>query len=69
MDDVKVFAKEKSVARESLFLMNERLRSLRLNIQGAKTRILEGPDLRSELFDPELAALNKAIDQIRRKRR
>lgn len=68
MDDVKVFAKEKSVARESLFLMNERLRSLRLNIQGAKTRILEGPDLRSELFDPELDALNKSIDQIRRKR-
>ena len=68
MDDVKVFAKEKMAARESLFLMNEKLRSLRLNIQGAKTRILEGPDLRSEFFDPELAAVNKLIDQIRRKR-
>lgn len=66
MDDVKVFAKEKSVARESLFLMNEKLRSLRLNIQGAKTRILEGPELRSELFDPELDVVNKLIDQIRR---
>ncbi len=39
MDDTKIFAKDRKAAREALFLMNDRLRSLRLNIQGAKTRI------------------------------
>lgn len=66
MDDVKVFAKEKSVARDSLFLMNEELRSLRLNIQGAKTRILEGDDVRAELFHQELDAVNEKVRKITR---
>jgi len=68
MDDVKVLAKDMSSAREALFLMNERLRSLRLNIQGSKTRILEGPEILQELLDSRLNAVNDIIEDVRKRK-
>jgi hypothetical protein len=67
MDDVKVLANDLATAREALFLMNEKLRELRLNIQGSKTRILEGKEIREELFDDRLDKVNKIIEGIQKK--
>jgi len=67
MDDVKVFAKDVSSARKALFVMNEELRGLRLNIQGAKTRILQGTELREELFDKRRDAIELVIKKIQDK--
>ncbi len=69
MDDVKVLAKDNGSAREALFLMNERLRALRLNIQGAKTEILKGAEIRGELFDERLDQINKVVDALQKRRR
>ena len=66
-DDVKVLAKDMSTAREALFLMNDELRRLRLNIQGSKTRILEGTEIRKEFFDNRLEAVNEIIKKIQGK--
>jgi hypothetical protein len=68
MDDVKVMAKDIRVARDALFLMNEKLRELHLNIQGAKTRILQYQEIRNELFDERLDKVNEVIAEIKKKR-
>jgi hypothetical protein len=68
MDDVNVMAKDIHVARDALFLMNEKLRELRLNIQGAKTRRLQDKEIRSELFDERLDRVNAVIDEVKKKR-
>jgi hypothetical protein len=68
MDDVKVLARDNRSAREALFLMNEKLRALRLNIQGSKTEILEGPAIREEIFDDRLDSVNKAIQRIQKRK-
>lgn len=67
MDDVKVLAKDMSSAREALFLLNDQLRSLRLNIQGSKTRILQGDEVLEELFDNRLNDANEVIKKIQRR--
>ncbi len=66
MDDVKVLAKEEPIAKEALFLMNDELRKLHLNIQGAKTLILEGEDIRAELVNDELEKVNGIIKKIQK---
>jgi hypothetical protein len=67
MDDVRVFAKDYTTAIESLFLMNEKLRELRLNIQASKTRVIEGDEIRNILFDDHFDDVNKVIDEIQKK--
>lgn len=69
MDDVQVLAREEGVAREALFLMNNKLRELRLNIQGAKTRILRGAEISEELFDGRLDQANDIVTNIQKKPR
>ncbi len=64
MDDVKIFSKQKDVAREVLFVMNEVLRKLHLNIQGGKTAILEEEDIQKELYDQRLEQVNRIISEI-----
>nr|WP_281722816.1 RNA-directed DNA polymerase [Nitrosomonas nitrosa] len=64
MDDVKVLSRTLASAREALFLMNDKLRGLRLNIQGAKTRILQGKEVEAELFDPRLTVVNDVIQDV-----
>jgi hypothetical protein len=68
MDDVKVLARDNGSAREALFLMNEKLRALRLNIQGSKTEILEGLEIREELFDDRLDFVNKVIQRMQKRK-
>jgi hypothetical protein len=67
MDDIKVFTKDLPTAREALFLMNEKLRGLCLNIQGSKTRILQDDEIREELFDDRLDSVNAIIREIQNK--
>lgn len=64
MDDVKLFTKDYDVARASVFLINDTLRSISLNIQGAKTKIVSGSDLRKEVVDDELDKINSAIEDV-----
>ena len=45
----------------------EKLRELRLNIQGYKTRILEDSEIRNEFFDDRLDEVNRIIDEIEKK--
>jgi len=66
MDDIKILAKDEGTARRSLFLMNEELRRLRLNIQGSKTRIISGKEIRDEFFDARLEAVNDVISGIQK---
>jgi len=61
MDDVRVFAKEEAVARRTIFLMNDVLRGLHLNIQGGKTAILKGNDIAKELTDDRFDTVNTQI--------
>ncbi len=61
MDDVRVFAKEEPVARRTIFLMNDVLRGLHLNIQGSKTAILKGNDIAIELTDDRFDTVNAQI--------
>lgn len=68
LDDVKILSKKKADAIEALFLMNEVLRSLHLNIQGSKTEIKEGKDVEEEIFDPRLDRLNNIIKDIQKTR-
>jgi hypothetical protein len=68
VDDVKVLAKDRKSAREALFLMNEELRGLHLNIQSAKTEIHEDDQIREELFDNRLEEVNKIIKDTQRKK-
>jgi len=67
MDDIKVFSKEEKVAREVIFVMNNVLRKLHLNIQGTKTMILYGEEIREELFDDRLDNVNRVIEKIQKK--
>ena len=69
MDDVKVMTKDVHIARDCLFLMNEKLRELRLNIQGSKTAILKGTEIKDELFDERLDRVNKIIDSTQKKKK
>ena len=67
MDDVKVLAKDSLLQEKLCSRMNEKLRSLRLNIQGAKTRILQDADVQGELNDSRLQDLNELIKRIQPK--
>jgi hypothetical protein len=49
--------------------MNNVLRKLHLNIQGTKTMILEGDDIRRELIDKRLDAVNAVVEEIQKKYR
>lgn len=61
VDDVKVFTRSYEDARHAVFVINESLRSLHLNLQSAKTKILHGEALDTELHDPQLESINEFI--------
>ncbi|MBW2331925.1 MAG: hypothetical protein JRF08_00240 [Deltaproteobacteria bacterium] len=61
MDDVKIFSKDESVARECIFIMNGLLRKLHLNLQGEKTLILQGEDIKNEIEDKRLEDVNAVL--------
>ncbi len=69
MDDVKIFSKDESVARECIFIMNDLLRKLHLNIQGEKTLILQDEDIRNEIEDKRLEDVNAVLKKFRKERK
>ena len=64
VDDIKIFSKSEDVAREVLFVMNNALRDLYLNVQGSKTQILKGKEIEKELVPPGMEELNEIIHNI-----
>jgi len=69
MDDVKIFAKDESTARECIFIMNDILRKLHLNIQGEKTLILHNEDIRDEIEDERLDQVNAVLKEFQEERK
>lgn len=67
MDDVVIFAKNKFVARDSLLKMNTLLRDMRLNLQGAKTKIIEGDAIEDHFHDGAMERLGPIVDDMKEK--
>lgn len=65
VDDVKVFTRNDSDARSVVFIINEALRSLHLNLQGSKTEILSGASLRTELDSVALDTVESVFQNVR----
>lgn len=66
MDDIKIFTKNKLLAEEMVLEVERYARNLHLNLQGAKTEILENNTIRKRLFDPRLDALNLIYQECRK---
>lgn len=66
VDDVKIFTRSDQDAREAVFVINNTLRALHLNLQGSKTDILSGNKLKDELNNSESELVEKAIDNVRK---
>ena len=69
MDDVRIFAKDYTVARRAIMAMDRELRRLHLNTQSAKTVILDesnGRQISLALIDDRLDQLNEIIKRIPR---
>lgn len=66
VDDVKVFTKSERDAREVVFLINESLRALHLNLQGSKTEVLSGDRLKKELDNSDLDKVGSAFDKVQK---
>lgn len=66
VDDVKVFTKSERDAREAVFVINNALRALHLNLQGSKTEILSGEKLRYELDGADIDAVEDVIGKVQK---
>jgi len=66
VDDVKVFTKSERDAREAVFVINEALRSLHLNLQGSKTEVLSGEALIADQDNSEMKRISAAQEAIRK---
>jgi hypothetical protein len=66
MDDVKIFSKKRQTAIKVIFKMNEILRELHLNIQGAKTNIKHGDEIVEELVDDRLNKVNELVEEVQK---
>lgn len=67
VDDVKIFTRSEKYARQAVFVINDALRSLHLNLQGSKTEILSDDKLIEELDNTDLEKVEsvfKAIERI-----
>ena len=60
VDDVDVFTHSEDDAREAVFVINQALRSLHLNLQGSKTAILSSEDLKTH-YDRKPSELIEAV--------
>jgi hypothetical protein len=65
VDDVKVFTKSERDAREAVFVINDALRALHLNLQGSKTDILSGDRLKYELDTSDFDLVNGVFDEVK----
>lgn len=66
VDDVKVFTKSETDAKQAVFIINDALRSLYLNLQGSKTDILEGKKLKEEMDDSDFKIVDRVYDKIKK---
>ncbi|OGP75294.1 MAG: hypothetical protein A2V86_14105 [Deltaproteobacteria bacterium RBG_16_49_23] len=66
VDDVKVFTRSKEDARQAVFVINNALRALHLNLQGSKTEILSGDMLIEELDNSDLDNVEEVVKKIRK---
>ena len=64
VDDVKVFTKTEHDARGAVFIINDALRALHLNLQGSKTEILSGEPLKYELTNEDIDSVDDAIQKV-----
>jgi len=69
MDDVRIFTKRIEDARRAIFLMDRMLRKLHLNVQTAKTKILDEHDgeISDALLDDRVNKITGIIDEIKSK--
>lgn len=69
MDDVRIFTKNIEDARISILLMDRELKKLHLNIQTAKTKILDHKkgDINLKLIDERVDKLSTLIEDIQKK--
>lgn len=66
VDDVKVFTRCEEDARQAVFVINNALRTLYLNLQGSKTEILSGDTLIKELDNSDLDNVEVVFDKIQK---
>jgi hypothetical protein len=64
VDDVKVFTKSERHARQAVFVINDALRALHLNLQGSKTEVLSGDKLKYELDNTEIDSVSEALNKV-----
>lgn len=64
MDDVRIFSKDEATARKIVFHMDRVIRSLHLNVQSAKTKILRGPEIHQTLIDERIERLKVLKEKI-----
>lgn len=65
VDDVKVFTKSEHDARQAVFIINDALRTLHLNLQGSKTEVIAGDRLKYELDNTEIDAVDTAFEKLK----
>ncbi|MDO8140180.1 MAG: RNA-directed DNA polymerase [Candidatus Brocadiales bacterium] len=66
VDDVKVFTRSEKDARQAVFVINDALRALHLNLQGSKTEILTDKELIDELDNTDLENVEAVFKNIER---
>jgi hypothetical protein len=64
VDDVKVYTHNEKDAREVVFVINETLRELHLNLQGSKTQILTGKNFEEEHNTELIDKVSCAVEGI-----
>jgi len=65
VDDVMVFTHNEADARQVVFVINDALRALHLNLQGSKTEIIDGEDLSNELDNTDIDNVNAVFDKVK----
>jgi hypothetical protein len=66
VDDVKVYTHNKQDARKAVFIINEALRELHLNLQGSKTDILSGDRFQQDHDSSKMDKINEVFENIRK---
>jgi hypothetical protein len=66
VDDVKVYTHNEQDARKAVFVINEALRELHLNLQGSKTEILSGYCFEQEHDSSKMDKVNEVFENLRK---
>lgn len=66
VDDVKIFTRSEKDARQAVFVINDALRALHLNLQGSKTEIFSGNNLIKKLDNTDLEDVESVLKAVER---